>query len=67
MADQLSRNYLSKKQAVEKYSFLTANILKNLLFKDVDGFRTQVAKKVGRRVFLDENALGSFFANCPSK
>jgi hypothetical protein len=55
--------FLNQDQAVEKYTWLTKNILKNLLFKDINGFRSKVAKKIGRRIFLDEGALLKFFAD----
>ena len=32
-------------------------MLKNLLFKDIRGFREKVVRKLGRRVLLDEEAL----------
>lgn len=55
--------YLTRKQALEKYLFLTPNMLKNLLFKDIGGFRGKVVRKLGRRLLLDEEAMLSFFAN----
>lgn len=59
----LSYQYLTKRQAVEKYKFLTTNMLKNLLFKDVNGFRTKVVRKLGRRVLIDEQALLEFLSS----
>lgn len=67
MSEQVPFSYLTKKQAVKRYPFLTENMLKNLLFKNIGGFREQVVKKVGRRILLDEKALLAFFANCPSE
>ncbi len=61
--NQLPTQYLDKNQALQKYPFLTANMLKNLLFKDIGGFRGKVVRKVGRRVFLDEVALLRFIAD----
>lgn len=61
--NELPTQYLDKKQAVEKYPFFTANMLKNLLFKDIGGFRSKVVRKVGRRIFLDEAALLRFIAD----
>ena len=61
--DLISKSYLTKKQASEKYAFLTANMLKNLLFKDIGGFRKKVVRKLGRRILLDEEALFEFLAN----
>jgi hypothetical protein len=59
---ELPNKYLNKKQAIEKYNFLSANMLKNLLFKDHRGFRSKVVRKVGRRVLLDEQALLRYIA-----
>lgn len=59
---QLPTQYLTKKQACEKYPFLSENMLKNLLFKDIGGFRNKVVRKLGRRIILDEEALLSFIA-----
>ncbi len=60
MTTELPTKYLSKKEASSKYSFLTENTLKNLLFKNTDGFRDKVARKLGRKVILDEEALLSY-------
>lgn len=60
----LSKSYLSRKQASEKYPFLTQNMLKNILYKNIRGFRNQVVCKVGRRLLLDEEALLAFLADC---
>jgi hypothetical protein len=56
----IENKFLTKKQAIQKHPFLTENMLKNLLFKDVDGFRTKVVCRLGRRILLDENALIKF-------
>lgn len=58
----LPDKYLDKKQASQKYPFLTENMLKNLLFKDIGGFRGKVVRRIGRRILLDEQALLSFLA-----
>lgn len=60
--NEVNQQYLTKQQAVEKYAFLTANMLKNLLFKNPGGFRDRVARKIGRRIVLDEQALLMFIA-----
>ena len=60
--NELSQQYLTKKQAVEKYAFLTENMLKNLLFKNPGGFRDKVARKIGHRIVLDEKALLTFIS-----
>ena len=61
--NELPTQYLDKRQALQKYQFLTENMLKNLLFKDIGGFRSKVVRKVGRRIFLDEIALLRFLAD----
>jgi hypothetical protein len=60
----IPKKYLTKKQTVEKYPFLTENMLKNLLFKDVGGFRSKIVRKLGRKIILDEDALLLFISNC---
>ena len=58
--NELPQKYLTRDQALQKYSFLTANMLKNLLFKDIGGFRSKVIRKIGRRIIIDEEALLRF-------
>lgn len=60
---ELPERYLTKRQACSKYPFFTENMLKNLLFKDIGGFRAKVARKIGRRIILDEEALLLFLSN----
>lgn len=62
MSILLPDKYLTKKQAVQKYQFLSANMLKNILSKDINGFRKKVVRKVGRRILLDEEALLQFLS-----
>ena len=59
----LPTHYLTRKQACEKYPFLTESMLKNLLFKNIGGFREACVRRIGRRIFLDEQALPHFIAN----
>ncbi len=59
----LPSQYLTKKQACQKYPFLSENMLKNLLFKDIGGFRNKVVRKWGRRILLDEDALLLYIAS----
>lgn len=65
--DELPQRYLTKKQVCQKYPFLTENMLKNLLFKDINGFRAKVVRKLGRRVILDEEAFLLFISNSKSQ
>jgi hypothetical protein len=58
----ISDKYLTKKQAIEKYPFLTENMLKNILFKNIGGFRSKVVRKIGRRIILDEIELLKFIS-----
>ena len=60
--EAISKSYITKEQAIEKYSFLTRNMLKNLLFKDINGFRSKVVRKLGRRIILDEEAFLLFLS-----
>lgn len=62
MSSVLPDQYLTKKQAVQKYQFLTPNMLKNILSKDINGFRRKVVRKIGRRILLDEQALLQFLS-----
>jgi hypothetical protein len=63
----LPTQYLTKKQTVEKYPFLSENMLKNLLFKNIGCFRDKVVKKIGRRIILDEEALLLFLSESNEK
>ena len=56
-------SYLTKKQACKKYPFLTENMLKNLIFKNHNGFRDKIVRRLGRRVVINEVALLEFIAN----
>ena len=60
--NELPQKYLTKKQTLQKYPFLSENMLKNLLFKDIGGFRSKVVRKLGRRIILDEEALLRFLS-----
>jgi hypothetical protein len=63
----LPTQYLTKKQAIEKYPFLSENMLKNLLFKNIGCFRDKVVKRIGRRIILDEEALLLFLSESNEK
>jgi hypothetical protein len=60
--NKLPTQFLNKKQALEKYQFLTENILKNLIFKNRGGFRDKVVRKLGRLNLYDEEALLRFIS-----
>lgn len=60
---ELPKQFLTKKQACQKYSFLTENMLKNLLFKNIGGFRSKVVRKLGARILLDEEAMLLFISS----
>lgn len=49
-----------KKQLLEKHKYLTENMIKNWLFKDVNGFRNKVVRRVGRTLFFSEPDLMTF-------
>jgi hypothetical protein len=67
LMNELSQKYLTKKQALEKYAFFSSNMIKNLLFRNIGGFRSKVARKLGRRILLDEIALLKFLSECSSE
>jgi hypothetical protein len=60
--NQMKKSFLTPKEAAEKYSFLTKNRLKNLLAKNVMGFREKVIRKLGRLNLIDEDALLFFIS-----
>lgn len=56
--------YLTVKQAVIKYPFLTEGGLRHLIFfKDSNGFN-KVIRKLGTRVLIKESALLEYIDNC---
>lgn len=57
---QAPTKYLRPKEACSKYSFLTQNTLKNLMFKNTGGFREKVVRKLGRKILINEEALLRF-------
>jgi hypothetical protein len=62
MTIELPSNYLTKKQACKKFDFLTENMLKNLLFKNPNGFRDKVVHRLGRRILISEESLLKYLA-----
>jgi hypothetical protein len=60
---EVFRTYLTKEQCLERFGFLSENMLKNLLFKDVCGFRSKVVIKLGRRNLYDLQAFQIFLSN----
>ena len=58
----MRKTFLTQRQAIEKYSFLTKNRLKNLLAKNAMGFREKVIRKLGRLNLIDEDALLFFIS-----
>lgn len=59
--------YLTKEQTCSKYPFLTMNMLKNILFKNIDGFKDKVTVKLGKRVLIDEIEFLKFMAALKNK
>jgi hypothetical protein len=59
--------YMTTDQIIEKYSFLTENMMKNFLFKNLNGFREKCVKKIGRRILIDEELFLQFINDCPSE
>ncbi len=54
--------YLTKQQVTEKYPFLTSNVLKNLLFRNLNQFRSKVIHRLGKRILINEQALLKFLS-----
>lgn len=59
----MEESYLSKNQLLEKHKFMTSNMLKNILFKNINNFRQKVVKKIGRRLLFDESAFLLYIKN----
>jgi hypothetical protein len=55
--EQNSKTYLTTKQLIEKYPFLTRNRLKNLLFRNSGGLREKAVRRLGRNLLIHEEAL----------
>ena len=60
--ESISQTYLTRRQLLEKFGFLTENMLKNILSKDMDGFRGKVVRKLGRRLLFSQEAFLIFLA-----
>lgn len=56
----ICRSFLTRKQALEKFPFLTENMLKNLLFSNPNQFRQKCVRKLGARLLFDPSALVAF-------
>jgi len=52
--DQLKLNWMTKRQLIDKYKFLTENMLKNILFKNINNFREACTKKIGKKIVINE-------------
>ena len=55
--------YLTTKQMLIKHPFLSGNMIKNLLTKNIGCFREKVVRKLGRRLLFDEQALLKYIEN----
>lgn len=60
MEIDLKNSYLTKKQLVEKYKFLSENMVKNFLHKNIDNVREKCVHRLGRRVLFNEAAFLNF-------
>lgn len=61
--DTKNGTYLNREQLIKKYPFITSCMLKNILFKNIGGFRTKVVRKIGRRNLFDEEEFLKFISN----
>lgn len=59
--------FLTKNQAIEKYPFFTQNMMKNILHKNIDGFRKKCVRKLGRRILIDEDEFIKFIDDLKQK
>ena len=53
-------NFLTKKQLVDKHKFLTENMVKNFLHKNIGNIRGKCTKKIGRIILIDEEKFFQF-------
>lgn len=61
----MESNYLTINQLIEKYPFLTQNMVKNILYKNLDNIRERTVKKFGRRILINEDAFLKFIQDLP--
>ena len=65
MTTLLPEKYLTKKQAVQKYQFLTPNMLKNILSKDICFASIKIACPRQLRLQIAAFHLESCISLCP--
>lgn len=58
-----SKTFLKTEQVLEKFPCLSKNTLKNILNKNISGFREKVTSRVGRRLIFNEEALIRFLSD----
>ncbi len=61
----MEKKYITVENLVKKHSFLTKNMIKNLIHKNLDNIREKCLKKFGRRILVDEDAFFKFIDDCP--
>ncbi len=65
--NQYTTSYLTKEQILKKYKFLSSNMLKNLLFKNINGFREKCIRKIGKRILINEIEFIKYISEQPYK
>ena len=55
--------YLNTEDFLKKYPFITRNVLKNILFKNIGNFRELIVRKIGRLMFFDEKRFILYMKN----
>lgn len=59
------KNYLTVKQCAEKHPAFTTGCLRWLIFNNED-FAKKVIKRLGKKILIDEEALGKYIESSPS-
>lgn len=57
---QSTKNFVTIKQWLQKHPAIPEGGIRHLIFTNKDNFNTQVVKKIGRKILLDEQAFLNF-------
>lgn len=56
--------FLTKEEVCKKYPYFTLNSLKNILYKNYDGFKEKCVRRVGKRkILFNEKELINYIEN----
>lgn len=47
-------SYLTRKQLLSKFPYISESMLKNILVKNIGGFREKVVRRIGRRLLFNQ-------------